>query len=333
MPSKKESENIKVSVLVPVYNVDKYLERCLMSLVEQTLDGIEVLCLDDGSTDQSLDILNWYAAQRDNFRVIHKKNSGYGESMNIGFSAARGKYIGILESDDFADRRMFQWLYEAAEEQNAEVVRSNFYDFRSGVDSFHDNMGAVPCDAVYTVYDFPELILSQPSIWAGIYLREFLLESDIWFTETPGASYQDMGFTLKYQLRAKRMCAISQATVHYRQDNPSSSVNVPVGKGTFNRIEFDSVWQYLAEHPDMDPRARYLIPPRQYESSRWLLAIMPREEQDAYFRQVLEDFRWMDSEGVLWEKYFPEKWMWEAVQRLLSEGKPLWDHEQQRIAI
>ena len=87
----------KVSVLVPVYNVRKYLAQCLDSLAAQTMDDIEFICIDDGSTDGSEKMLDEYAEKDRRFHVIHKANSGYGASMNVGLHAARGEYIGIVE--------------------------------------------------------------------------------------------------------------------------------------------------------------------------------------------------------------------------------------------
>lgn len=333
MEEKIESPDIKVSVLTPVYNVDKYLERCLMSLADQTLSGVEIIVVNDGSTDSSHEIMNWYAMQRDNFRIISKENSGYGETMNIALEAAKGKYVGILESDDFAEPDMFRLLYEAAENNQADVVLGNFYDFTDGQDVFHDNLSITNYEHAYTVYDFPKLILAQPAIWTGLYRRNFLLENDIWFNETPGASYQDIGFTLKFLFRAKRICSIPQAVLHYRRSNLTSSSNQPVGKGKCNEVEFGSVWEYLQEHTDTDPRARYMIPCREFESSRWLLEVMPREEQDEYFQSVLRDFKRMAQAGVIRKGYFPNEQHWEAVQRLLREEAPLWDEANQRITL
>ena len=104
----------RVSVLVPVYNVKKYLRQCLDSLAAQTLDGIEFICIDDGSTDGCSEILDAYAEKDERFRVIHKENSGYGASMNVGLRAARGEYIGIVESDDWIAPTMYEELYKNA---------------------------------------------------------------------------------------------------------------------------------------------------------------------------------------------------------------------------
>ena len=122
---------VKVSVVVPVYNVQKYLKKCLDSIVNQTLKEIEIICVDDGSTDSSGEILDQYAAKDKRVRVIHKKNTGYGNSMNIGFAAATGEYIGIVESDDFAELNMFETLYKVAHKNDLDVVKSSFYFYYS----------------------------------------------------------------------------------------------------------------------------------------------------------------------------------------------------------
>ena len=93
----------KVSILVPCYNVEKYLKQCLDSIVNQTLQDIEIICINDGSTDSTLDIIKQYAKNDDRFVVIDKQNEGYGKSMNRGLDAATGEYIGIVESDDWIE--------------------------------------------------------------------------------------------------------------------------------------------------------------------------------------------------------------------------------------
>ena len=107
-------EEIAVSIVVPVCNVERYLKECLDSVIKQTLKNIEIICVNDGSTDNSLKILREYEKKDRRIKVITKKNSGYGNTMNVGMDAANGKYIGIVESDDYVDEKMFERLYETA---------------------------------------------------------------------------------------------------------------------------------------------------------------------------------------------------------------------------
>ena len=118
-------EDISVSIVVPVYNVHNYLKECMDSILKQTLKNIEVICVDDGSTDNSLSILRSYEKRDLRVKVITKANSGYGNTMNIGIDQARGKYIGIVESDDYIDANMFERLYMTAELYQAEIVKSD----------------------------------------------------------------------------------------------------------------------------------------------------------------------------------------------------------------
>ena len=117
----------KVSIVVPIYNVEKYLRECLDSIVNQTLKDIEIICVNDGSTDSCPQILEEFSKKDNRIKVINKANSGYGASMNIGLAAATGEYIGIVESDDFVKTNMFEDLYNLAKENDADVVKSDWF--------------------------------------------------------------------------------------------------------------------------------------------------------------------------------------------------------------
>ncbi len=121
-------ENIKVSVCVPVYNQEKYLEECIKSLVEQTLKEIELIFVDDGSTDKSIDILKKYQQSYENIKVITQKNQGLGGARNTGIKNAVGEYIGFVDADDFIELDMYEKLYNKAKEESAEIVMCD-YDF------------------------------------------------------------------------------------------------------------------------------------------------------------------------------------------------------------
>lgn len=114
----------KVSVIVPVYNVEKYLEKCISSLRNQTLEEIEIILVDDSSTDSSLEICHRAANEDSRIKVIHKANEGAGEARNAGLKIATGKYIGFVDSDDFVSEEMYQTLYTKAEKYGSDLVMS-----------------------------------------------------------------------------------------------------------------------------------------------------------------------------------------------------------------
>ena len=236
---------VDVSVLVPVYNVKPYLRQCLDSLKAQTLGSIEFVCIDDGSTDGSGEILDAYAAGDARFRVIHKANSGYGASMNVGLRAAQGKYIGIVESDDFADEGMFEALWKVAEQLQADIVRSNYWQTTRYGSRFQEELAGFPYDEPFCPMSYnPQLILRNPNIWSAIYRKSFLEENGIWFHETPGASFQDLSFSFETLVSVQRFVAIKDAYLHYRMDNMASSVHSKT-KVFCVHAEYDEMERFL----------------------------------------------------------------------------------------
>lgn len=221
---------MKVSVIVPVYNTAKYLKQCLLSLSVQTLKDIEIICVNDGSTDNSRQIIDDFTAADHRFKAIHKNNTGYGHSVNMGIRAAQGQYIGIVESDDFAEPDMFRSLYDAAEKNQVDFVKGNYNTYRENDACpavFEDMLGKFPYGTVFSPQDNPGIFGVHPSVWASLYRKSFLEENDIWFQETPGASYQDIAFAFKVNASAKRLCLIEDAVLNYRVDNVESSVHNP----------------------------------------------------------------------------------------------------------
>lgn len=262
-------EDVKVSVIVPVYNVEKYLHKCIDSLVNQTLHQIEIICVDDGSSDKSSQILDWYASEDKRIKVIHKENSGYGDSMNLGIEFAQGKYIGILESDDFAELDMFERLFSVAQIHGADIVKSNFFlywdddgieknEFFRIIDSEEDRRDVYPID-----YEDGKLFKVKASIWSALYNREFLINNNIKFLDTPGASFQDTSFTFKAFIAAQKMVLVEDAYVHYRQDNSESSVNNLDKKTEFVFKEYDEIFKYI----DVD---NFHVIEKNDERRRWL---------------------------------------------------------------
>lgn len=139
-------KNITVSIVIPICNVEKYLDECLDSVVHQTLDSFEIICVNDGSKDNSLNICKKYAEKYKNIRIIDKDNAGYGHTLNIGMDMAKGKYIGIVESDDYIKPQMFQTLYRVAEKNKLDLVKSDFLCFKT-------NSGKQVAERKYTATD------------------------------------------------------------------------------------------------------------------------------------------------------------------------------------
>ena len=228
MPSIKQP---KVSILVPCYNVEKYLKQCLDSIVNQTLKDIEIICINDGSTDSTLDIIKQYAKNDDRFVVIDKQNEGYGKSMNRGLDAATGEYIGIVESDDWVEKDAFETLYNTAKKYDVDMVKADFvfFDNDTGAEAKSWGIGLKSTlfnHVICPKSDTPWIIWSgHPSIWTCIYRTKMIRDFNIYFPTTPGASFQDMGFKPKTFLAANSFIYINKPVLHYRKHANNSDKN------------------------------------------------------------------------------------------------------------
>ena len=126
--------NKKISIIVPIYNTEKYLEKCIKSIINQNYKNIEIILVNDGSTDNSLNICKKYKEQDNRIVVINKKHTGVSESRNIGLEIAKGDYIAFVDSDDYIDRRMFEKLIEGAEKYNAEISMCDLNETKNSND-------------------------------------------------------------------------------------------------------------------------------------------------------------------------------------------------------
>jgi len=213
------STGIEVSIVVPMYNVEKYLEKCLQSLVDQTLERKEIILVDDGSPDASGRIADEWANRYPEIRVIHQENGGCAAARSRGLMEAQGDYVAFVDSDDWVDAPMFEHLYEAAVTNNADVSQCGFREVYvdDGViiprfEEFRDvSEGAEDC----VVVDARDLMTVQPTIWRRIYKTEFLRHNGIDFhSDLP--RYDDLPFQFEVFMHTSRMVCIPEIYYNYR---------------------------------------------------------------------------------------------------------------------
>ena len=258
----------KVSVIIPVYNVENYLEQCLDSVINQTLKDIEIILVDDGSTDNSLKILQNYAQKESRIKIINKENSGYGASMNIGIGTAQGEYIGIVESDDFIEPDMFEKLYNTAVSNNLDLVRCQYYQYNS-LKNINNTVFIdwIEKNKIYKPLDFQPIFYQPPAIWSNLVKKELLEKYNIKFLETPGASYQDTSFAFKLYCASERFMMIEDSLLHYRIDNENSSVNSKQ-KAFYVNTEYGEISHFAVQN-GFYKRVRKLIPKIKYGCYMW----------------------------------------------------------------
>ena len=229
--SKNIKEQPAISIVMPVYNQEEYIEECLHSVIDQTLKNIEIIVVNDGSKDKSLELINKLAKEDERIIVIDKSNSGYGNSVNIGMSKASGEYIGIVETDDFVAKNMFETLYNLTFGGSVDIVKGSFYDFYENDNDTTEAVenrerAAMPeVDKTFTVREFPQLMWGHPSVWSGIYRREFLESNQIKFLEVKGGGWVDNPFMFETFCKAKSIMWTREPLYYYRKGNINSSSN------------------------------------------------------------------------------------------------------------
>lgn len=280
-----------VSVIIPVYNAEKYLRECLDSVLGQSLKEIEVICVDDGSTDNSPQILEEYAAGDYRFFIIHKTNSGYGASVNLGIEQAQGCYITILEPDDkLSAPEAYACLLESAQKHDVDVVKGdyNFY-WSNNLKRPANALRACPKNIHTNARKCNNLFAIPLSVWTAFYKRDFLKRENIRFLETPGASYQDNAFSFKVFACAESVVLINKAIVDYRQDNTDSSTKSKT-KVFCIVDEIHEIERWLSEDPEREKNFSYDKWLFHYKAYFANLQRAPKEKRQDFFTLFRKEF-------------------------------------------
>ena len=220
-----ENDNPKISVIMPSLNVEDFIGQCIESVINQTFKDLEIICVDAGSTDGTLEILDKYSKKDSRIKIIHSDKKSYGYQMNLGIDAAKGEYIGIVETDDFIDEKMYETLHGLTNDSTTDISKVNFYHYYGESDFKADKTKKNLPDDPFTVFDFPQILKGHPSIWAAIYKKEFLKRNGIEFMEVLGGGWVDNPFLFKTMLSAQNMTYKDEAFYYYRELNPESSTN------------------------------------------------------------------------------------------------------------
>ncbi|MEE0845038.1 MAG: glycosyltransferase [Eggerthellaceae bacterium] len=222
-----------ISIIVPIFNTDRFLDKCLSSIAKQSLNNIEVLCIDDGSTDGSPSIVDAFASADPRIAAIHKPNEGYGKGINTGLDNAKGKYIGIVESDDYVDPSMFEKLFSAAQRHKfPDIVKCAYWRVLNAETRGERLLPAYylhhvdHVDVPFTLNEDAEFLFHHPSIWTAIYKKSFLEKNRIKMKEVPGAGWVDNPFLIETLAQAESIVYIDEPLYFYREMNEGSSSRV-----------------------------------------------------------------------------------------------------------
>lgn len=229
----------KISVIIPVYNTEEYLRECLDSVVNQTLKEIEIICVDDGSTDSSLEILKEYAKKDNRFTIVTQKNLHAGVARNAGITVAKGEYLSFLDSDDYFNIEMQKTMYNIATSKKADIVvckASKFDDkTRKILNVFGINEKIVSEKDTFSAMDFEEAWSDMfiPAAWNKIYKTSFIKKNNIFFQNL--LSCNDIGFSYCATSIAKKITVVSDVFVFYRK-NTENCISANRGETAINII-------------------------------------------------------------------------------------------------
>ncbi len=214
--------DIKVSVIIPIYNAYDYLRPAMDSVIYQTLRDIEIICVDDGSTDQSLEIIKEYQKNDERIRIVTETNAGPGIARNNGIGRARGEYIAFLDADDFFEPTYLEALYERAKRDSLDIAISRYdiYNSRRAVFSKADEGDHIHIFAdgvVSSKNEHPDYILASTaaSAWNKIFKRSFVVEKQLSFL-TDVKIYEDLYFTVTALSLAERIGMVPDVLTHHR---------------------------------------------------------------------------------------------------------------------
>lgn len=290
----------KVSVIVPVYNVEKYLDRCLDSLVNQTLQEIEIIVINDSTPDQSQIIIDKYMNLYSNkvFSYI-KPNGGLSDARNYGMSKMKGDYFGFVDGDDYVEYSMFEKLYERATQEEADVTTCDFY-------WTYPNRLQRATDGPYT--NERELLTKMmPTVWNKLYKKSWFDSLDIEFPV--GLRYEDSSFSIRLAPFIKKLAYVNEPLVYYvqRQDSITYTQNSKVGDML---TVFNDIFEFYQKHNLYDQYQSEL----EYLTLKYFLGssfLRAAQIQDKNTRKAILKEGW-----DLLNKRFP---MWRKNQYLLSQ--------------
>ena len=317
---------IKVSIIVPIYNVEKYLKKCMDTIIHQTLKDIEIICVNDGSTDKSRKIIEKYAKKDPRIIILDKENGGLSSARNAGMKIARGEYLGFVDSDDWVDKTMFEKLYNNAKQFDSQMsicavhkyddrTKKLLYDdpyFTLGYfDESFDNRTFNHHQTLDFMFDVCVMA------WNKIYKREFIEEHQIFYPD--GLIFEDGPFFFAGYLKMDRVSLVRDFLYYYRINRANSIVQ----KGDKNFVNIfdvtEMIWKEMRTQPYFES-IKYDFVEKKFHDISYRFQIMKKDYQEDFYNR-LKGFEPLFGEGLYdWERIREQnKWTHEHMNIIANQ--------------
>lgn len=296
------SNKPKVSVVVPIYGVEKYLKQCVDSILAQTLTDIEVILVDDGSPDKCPEIIDEYAKKDNRVVAVHQPNGGYGTAVNHGISVARGEYIGIVESDDWIEPEMYETLYNDAKNHDVDMVKGMYFecfDTENGVKKqiVEPHRGINPLYNPFNILDYPNPLLCHASIWTAIYRTDFIRKNNIRVLEINKGRYADQNWRFETLLLADKIYWERIPFYNYRLTNENAS--------SFKKNNPDDIFdiyieleKFLQKHPEKYDAIKDFYYHEIYHHMIWNIGRVDKKYYFYCLKRIKNQFKYLDKNVI-----------------------------------
>lgn len=300
----ENTSNIKVTVIMPVYNEQSYLAVALDSVLSQTLSDIEIICIDDGSTDASLEILKEYHAKDERIRIVTENNAGPALARNNGIRRARGEFLAFLDADDFYEPTFLEKLYELAKSEKLDIAIAR-YDFYNNEHSKFEASSRADYSKIYepgkvtSKSEHPDKILASSisSAWNKLYSKSFVVDNGLLFL-TGVRIYEDVYFAVNSMALAQRIGKVHEVLMHHRIHSEQSRAKY-FGKYYAQVPEvYLKIQEFLKQHGMYAPLSRAylnLTTSRCYK----ILELLSEDDREIFWNMLHEEFAtelgWFDN--------------------------------------
>lgn len=299
------AENVKISIVMPIYNADEYLKPAIDGVLNQTLSEIELICVDDGSTDNSLSILKEFQQADERVRIITENNAGPSIARNKGLSRARGKYVIFLDADDIFEPTLLEKLYNMSEEQQLDIAVCKFDIYNNRKAKFEDNIrsdhGEIFLEAgVVSKSVYPDVILSCTTgyVWNKLFRKEFLYEKELTF-DADLRVFEDTHFVVTALSLADRIGKCQEKLMHHRvyTNQPRNKLFKKYYKQV--PVVYSKIKEFLRAHGMYTPLSQSFL---NLSASRCY---------------KIYNLLWLDAKGEFWNMLhdsYAEEFSWEKAE-------------------